>query len=214
MSDWISERLIALFWSRVRKGEGPNDCWEWTAGKSTTMRYGAMSLGKLGTEYAHRIGYRLANGAIPKGMCVCHICDNPPCVRADHLFLGSLQDNIADKVAKNRQHRGERTGGVALTDNDVAAILTAYATGEFSVWALGLEYHVSEATMRSVVNGETWAHVPGPRLSRSEIVAIGKKHRANGLIAAKRAAGWPAGACSVCGVRGHYKTTCPQNIAA
>jgi hypothetical protein len=119
-----------------------------------------------------------------------------------------------DKIAKGRQHRGERTGGVVLTDSKVAEILTAYATGEFPVLALAHEYGVTEATMRSLVNGETWSHVPGPRLSREEIVALGKKHRAAARIASKRAPGWQPGACSLCRERGHYAKRCPRRQAA
>jgi predicted transcriptional regulator len=117
---------------------------------------------------------------------------------------------MLDKVAKGRQHRGEATGGVVLSDAKVAEILTAYATREFSVIDLAREYGVTEATLRAIVNGKTWTHVPGPRLSREEIVAIGKKRRADGRIAAKKATGWQPGACSVCRERGHYAKTCPM----
>lgn len=204
----------ARFWAQVQK-QADDGCWEWQGAKSTQMGYGAMSLGERGSvQYTHRLSWQLAKGPIPAGLCVLHRCDNPPCVRPDHLFLGTRRDNMADKVEKGRQHRGEQTGGAVLVEAQVVEILTAYATGEFPILGLAGEYGVEEATIRAIVNGQTWAHVPGPRLSRAEIVALGKKHRAVARIEAKRAAGWPPGACSVCGERGHYKPRCPRRAAA
>lgn len=197
------------FWDRVQKQDG-DGCWEWQ-GARTIMHYGYLSTGRRNrTIGAHRVSWTLTHGAIPDGMCVLHRCDNPPCVRPSHLFLGSQADNVADMVAKGRQHYGENTGGVVLTDGQVGDILKEYATRARSVLSLAEQYGVEEATLRAIVNGQTWTHVEGPRLSRSEIVALGKKQRAIARCAAKRAAGWPPGACSVCGVRGHYKPRCPQ----
>lgn len=51
---------------------------------------------------AHQFAWDLANGPRPRGVLVLHRCDNPPCVRPRHLFLGSLADNVDDMIAKGR----------------------------------------------------------------------------------------------------------------
>jgi len=75
-----------------------------------TYGYGQIRDEQGSYATAHRISWRLHNGDIPAGMCVLHKCDNPRCVRPEHLFLGTQADNIADKVRKGRQARGERHG--------------------------------------------------------------------------------------------------------
>lgn len=207
----LTPELEVRFWAQVRKQDGEG-CWEWQGGRATKLQYGYMSLGHS-SAYAHRISWQIAHGSIQTGLCVLHRCDNPPCVRPDHLFLGTRRDNMTDKIEKGRQHRGEQTGGVVLAEAQVMDILAAYATGEFPILGLADKHGVKEATIRAIVNGQTWAHVAGPRLSRAEIVALGKKHRVAARIEAKRAAGWPPGACSVCGERGHYKPRCPRKAA-
>jgi HNH endonuclease len=61
---------------------------------------------RWGTKYVHRQVWIMVNGPIPAGMNVLHTCDNPPCFRYDHLFLGTHADNVADKVAKGRGRNG------------------------------------------------------------------------------------------------------------
>lgn len=57
----------------------------------------------------HRLAWEQKHGPIPKGMCVLHHCDNPPCYNVDHLFLGTLSDNERDKVAKGRHAAQKKT---------------------------------------------------------------------------------------------------------
>lgn len=89
------------FWARVDKS---GDCWTWS-GLKKGNGYGRVWWDGRGTT-AHRAAWMIANGPIPPGLCVLHRCDNPPCCNPAHLFAGTQQQNIADKVAKGR-HRYE-----------------------------------------------------------------------------------------------------------
>lgn len=102
-----SESDEKRFWERVRKSDA---CWVWVRGCfAGKYSYGAFrAAGKL--RKAHRVSWELANGRpIPPGLMVCHRCDNPPCVRPEHLFLGTNQDNQRDASAKGRSPFGERS---------------------------------------------------------------------------------------------------------
>lgn len=98
------------FWEKIDKN-GPilnsklGRCWVWIAAK-TENGYGRIGLGKRddGVERAHRVSWILANGSIPNDLWVLHKCDNPECVRPEHLFLGNNTINMIDCVSKNR-HR-------------------------------------------------------------------------------------------------------------
>ncbi|MGJ0510229.1 MAG: HNH endonuclease signature motif containing protein [Methylocystis sp.] len=86
------------FWEKVIRGDG---CWEWTAAKSV-RGYGTFGLRKGKMVPAHRMSWELTYGKIPDGLIVCHHCDNPECVRPDHLFLGTYSDNTQDMIRKGR----------------------------------------------------------------------------------------------------------------
>lgn len=87
------------FWSKVAKVDGEG-CWLWQAGQNR-HGYGAFYLNGR-NHPAPRIAYELTYGPIPEGMLACHRCDNPQCVRPDHLFLGDTRANAVDMVAKGR----------------------------------------------------------------------------------------------------------------
>ena len=87
------------FFKKVKKTAS---CWDWK-GSLTGLGYGQIwDRGKA--RYAHRVSYEIHIGEIPSGMCVLHVCDNPSCVRPNHIFIGSKKDNSMDMVKKGRQH--------------------------------------------------------------------------------------------------------------
>jgi len=94
------------FWAKVDKasGLGPQGtCWEWQASLNSDG-YGNIGIEQM-TDRAHRLSWRLHYGPIPDGLSVLHKCDNPPCVRPDHLFLGTQADNVHDMQAKGRDRK-------------------------------------------------------------------------------------------------------------
>lgn len=81
--------LEERFWRLVDKTE---DCWMWT-GHKNPEGYGNFA-NKGVTWKAHRLAYTLVVGEIPEDMTLDHDCNNPPCVRPDHLQPMSRVDNV------------------------------------------------------------------------------------------------------------------------
>jgi len=81
----------------------PNGCIEWI-NSVDRWGYGRIRFGGK-TVGTHRAAYVLAYGPIPEGLLVRHSCDNPPCCNPEHLLLGTVQDNVDDRVARNRSYR-------------------------------------------------------------------------------------------------------------
>ncbi len=103
-----TQKQIARFGARVGTSIDPGGCRPWTGGADKDG-YGLVTIG--GVRYrTHRVAWEIANGSIPDGLLVLHKCDNPPCCNTDHHFLGTHVDNMADKVAKGRQAKGEGHG--------------------------------------------------------------------------------------------------------
>lgn len=160
------------FWPKVKKSEG---CWEWQACLSTSG-YGYFFF-RGRNCVAHRCIWEMRNGPIPAGLQICHACDNRKCVRPDHLWLGTQQDNITDMFNKGRENRppenrarglrnghttkpectprGEKHGRAKLTLRTLDEIFRRYKIGD-SAAKLGEEFGVTRSTIFRALRGETW----------------------------------------------------------
>lgn len=186
----MDEKTIARFWSKVDKN-GPvprhmpelGPCWVWCAAKDK-HGYGRINIGKRPngtsiTVLSHRLSYTIAHGPVPRrsghhGTCVCHKCDNPSCVNPDHMFLGTMSDNMRDKVEKGRHARGTTSGpkkhpgkyprrekhySAKLSTEAVAKIRRLYR----GRWSCGptmdefaKEFGVSRSTVADALKGSCW----------------------------------------------------------
>lgn len=146
------KKIATLFWSKVEK---TRRCWRWRGGQ-VKDGYGVFRFPGGKKAGAHRVAYELAHGPIPEGMLVLHRCDNPVCVRPDHLVLGTHQDNMRDRARKRRQARGEQHGRAKLSWRDVATIRRLHARRHSTVSELARKYGVSKSAIQKVVNRETW----------------------------------------------------------
>lgn len=141
------------YWMKViRSDEG---CWDWAGSKSTNFGYGLMKTGPRGAtrqEAAHRLSWEIHFGPIPAGMNVCHRCDNPPCSRPDHLFLGDDSANMRDRDIKGRH------GSARLTSRDVRSIRARAAIGERQA-SIARDFTMTPSQISQIVHRKAWKHV-------------------------------------------------------
>lgn len=141
------------FWAKVHKTDS---CWLWT-GAHSSGGYGTFRLNGR-TIRAHRFAYEVLVGTIPAGLMLCHHCDTPACVNPDHLFAGTMADNVRDRDAKQRRIApcGEKNGFAKLTADQVREIRRRYVPRKVSLSSLAREYGVDHTTIHAIVRGENW----------------------------------------------------------
>jgi DNA-binding XRE family transcriptional regulator len=155
---------IARFWDKVQMVRGVRKlafpgCWEW-CGSRFREGYGRIYVGgrRIG---AHRYIWEQEHGPIPSGLSVLHRCDNPRCVRPDHLFLGTPLDNAQDMARKGRargNRSGEENNNARLRDVDVQAIRERWRATR-KRWGLqttlAKEFGVSQMTISLIVRSKS-----------------------------------------------------------
>lgn len=139
-----------IFDSNIQKTE---TCWLWT-GCINKSGYG-----KIGTkDIASRRAYKYFIGEIPKGLQVCHKCDNRACVNPSHLFLGTIGDNMRDRTSKNRQAKGSKIGNSIVTEETVLEIRRMRISGlEYQV--IADKFKIGWDLTRKICKNEGWKHV-------------------------------------------------------
>lgn len=132
------------FWEKV---DPSGDCWVWT-GRARNRGYGVVSVDGRG-RLAHRVAWELERGPIPEGLNVLHRCDNPPCVRPDHLFLGTQADNMADMTEKKRRR-------CPKLNQSTAANLRQDLSSGMTHRAAAAKYGISRGMVSHVHAGRAW----------------------------------------------------------
>lgn len=156
------------FLDRIKKLD--NGCWEWQ-GNCNNQGYGVLRVNHK-MKMAHRHSYEYFKGEIPKGVLVCHTCDNPKCVNPDHLFLGTHYDNNHDRSLKGRSgkrvyseserkryslmFRGENQTNAKLTEKEAIEI---YSNKTLSNGQLAKKYGVSKSLVKNIRHKRAWRHI-------------------------------------------------------
>lgn len=143
-------------WKRIDK-RSPVECWEWQ-GAINSHGYGTIRQ-RCVSRGAHVVALESTGVVVPKGMQVCHHCDNRRCCNPQHLFVGTLQDNMADRDAKGRQARGVRIPRARLTEHSVSLIRLLLDLGVPGLRLAEL-FGVPQPTISAIKRGVGWKHVP------------------------------------------------------
>lgn len=174
----LTEKELSRFLRKIDKnGPMPADeslgrCWEWNGGKFNTG-YGAFKLRRK--QYrAHRLSFEIHKHVLEPNELACHHCDNRVCVNPDHLFKGTQKENLEDAVRKGRmmsgdrhtsrtcrasRPRGEKHKCHKITSEQVLLIREMYASGNFTLRKLGLEFGITATAILFIVKRKTWQHL-------------------------------------------------------
>lgn len=154
------EEYVASLKLRLHeKSRWNGQCQEWT-GFIHPSGYGKTMIRGRKNMAVHRLSWLIHIGNIPEGMNVCHHCDNPLCFRPEHLFLGTIQDNVTDKMKKKRHNtaRGDKSPHSKLREFQVREIFALKNSGVTS-YDLTQRYNISASVIRSIWNKTSWKHI-------------------------------------------------------
>ena len=123
-------------------------CWEWE-GQLGIGGYGRTKLGGHKVpQMVHRIAWQQVHGPIAKGLIVRHACDRRSCIRVDHLYLGTHQDNSDDTNARLR-------GRHKMTWDQVEQIRAMRKTG-ISYARIGAAFDLDQTAVMRICRNETY----------------------------------------------------------
>lgn len=168
----------ALMTRLLRRTVKTRGCWLWIGSKTKKgyghIRIGSRADGSRRVVLVHRLSYELHIGPIPKGHGVLHTCDTPPCIKPTHLFTGTNTDNVADRQAKGRTAKGDRSGyrkhperykarpkhehhwKAKLNESQVREIRYLAGTAKWTHREIASMFGVGRSAITKIVRGETW----------------------------------------------------------
>jgi len=137
------------FLKKIKTSEG---CSFWEGAKGGRCQHGQVVYkGKL--YYAHRLSYTLTVGEIPEGKEVLHTCDNPSCIKPEHLYLGDQKDNVRDVI--ERGHFGTSK----LSKEDVIDVLKSHYNNQETGASIARRYKVSQTAICEIVKGRHYLDI-------------------------------------------------------
>lgn len=147
---------LERFMSKVTITDG---CWPFNGSKHIDGYGWFWYKGTM--QMAHRASYELNVGEIPNELCVLHTCDNPICVKPNHLFLGTKKDNYDDMNIKGRRASfiGENNSSVKLTENDVIEIRLLTEQGFYTHQEIADKFGIGKSTVTNIKARRSWSHV-------------------------------------------------------
>lgn len=146
-------------------------CWEWQ-GPRSHRGYALM-----GDSFrVTRVMYTIENGPIPKGLFICHHCDNPPCVNPEHLFAGTPLENTRDMLNKNRRHKHEPFETATVITEKVFNILKEeYENTSISLSKLAKKHGTHHVSILTVFKKHgVRIKLRGKKIGESEVLEIRK----------------------------------------
>lgn len=141
-------RIVEKFWKTVTK---TSSCW------TRSRAYSQVWLDSTRRVLAHRFSWQIHFGAIPKGMQVNHHCDNPKCVRPEHLYIGTQQDNMRD-ASERLRFNGENHHASKVENRDVAEIRKLRKSGAKLQW-IADKFSMTKQNVWFICSLKTWRHI-------------------------------------------------------
>jgi hypothetical protein len=129
-------------------------CMEWQGGVNKEGYAACAAYGLFSSQLLHREVFALTKGGRPS--VVMHACDNPVCINPKHLFAGSPEANVLDKVLKNRQARGAKNGNAKLTQAQVDQIRLMRNVHLCTYKQIENRFDISRATVWRVLSKTNW----------------------------------------------------------
>jgi hypothetical protein len=151
--------LMERFWSKVDRSD-VDGCWLWT-GYRDKDGYGTWGITRDRCVRAHRISLGDALGRPLKAHeQSLHKCDNPPCVRPSHLYVGTPLSNAHDRDERGRHapQSGESNPSAKLSIHQVLEIRRRVSAGQTQT-SLASEFGVSNTAIYCIAKRLTWSHL-------------------------------------------------------
>lgn len=138
----------------VAKAKG---CWLWTGAKDKNG-YGRIRVNGR-QMHAHVFSWEIRYCPMPPGKWGLHTCDNPSCVNPEHVYPGTPQANVQDRMEHGRAMRGEENHKAKLTAEQVKSIRAAWEAGQHNKSEIARQYNVTNMLVGKIIRRELWKHI-------------------------------------------------------